>query len=92
MTVQLKDALKTFFEEKNITSKIEDSNIFLNWESIVGSNIAKVTKVQKIQNNILFIKTKNSVWRTELTFQKECFIDKILQKLPKMKIKDIRFI
>ena len=92
MAIQLKDALNNFFENQDIKEKVEDNNIFVIWKDIVGENIAKVTKVDKFKNNILFIKTKNSAWRSELSFQKEDLIDKIIQKLPKMKIKDIRFI
>ena len=92
MAVQLKDALNNFFEKQEIKEKVEDSNVFLIWKDIVGENIAKVTKVDKFKNNILFIKTKNSAWRAELSFQKEAFKEKIFQKLPKMKIKDIRFV
>lgn len=92
MAVQLKDALNNFFEKQDIKEKVEDNNIFVIWKDIVGENIAKVTEVDKFKNNILFIKTKNSAWRSELSFQKEEFKEKIFQKLPKMKIKDIRFV
>ena len=92
MAVQLKDALNNFFEKRDIKEKVEDNNIFVIWKDIVGENIAKVTKVDKFKNNILFIKTKNSAWRSELSFQKEAFKEKIFLKLPKMKIKDIRFV
>ena len=92
MAVQLKDALNNFFEKQDIKEKVEDNNIFVIWNDIVGENIAKVTEVDKFKNNILFIKTNNSAWRSELSFQKEAFKEKIFQKLPKMKIKDIRFV
>jgi len=92
LATKLKDALSSFFETKNIKEKIEDNTIFSVWEEVSGENISKVTEIEKFKNNILFIKTTNSAWRSELSFQKEDLIDKIIQKLPKMKIKDIRFI
>ena len=92
MAIPLKDALKIFFEKQNIKEKIEEHSIHAIWVEIVGENISKVTKIDKIKNNILFIKTKNSTWRTELSFQKEDFKKKLFIKLPKMKIKEIRFI
>ena len=92
MTIQLKDALNSFFENQDLKEKIEDNRIFLIWDEIVGRNISKATQIEKIKNNILFIKTTNSAWRTELSFQKEDLIKKIIQKLPKMKIKDIKFV
>ena len=92
MAIPLKEALNSFFEQQDIKEKIEDSSIHAVWDEIVGENISKVTKIDKIKNNILYIKTKNSAWRSELSFQKEELKTKIFVKLPKMKIKEIRFI
>ena len=92
MAIPLKEALNSFFEQQEIKEKIEDISIHSVWDEIVGEDISKVTKIDKIKNNILYIKTKNSAWRSELSFQKEDLKSKIFVKLPKMKIKEIRFI
>ena len=92
MATQLKDALNNFFEKQDVKEKVDDNTIFSLWNEIVGENISKVTEIEKFKQNILYIKTPNSAWRTELSFQKEDLIRKIIQKLPKMKIKDIRFV
>ena len=92
MAIPLKEALNSFFEQQEIKGKIEDISIHSVWDEIVGEDISKVTKIDKIKNNILYIKTKNSAWRSELSFQKEDLKSKIFVKLPKMKIKEIRFI
>ena len=92
MAVILKEALKSFFKEQEIVEKIEENTIYVLWEEIVGINISKVTKIEKIKNNIIYIKTKNTAWRQELSFQKEELTTKIIEKLPKMKIKEIKFI
>ena len=92
MAILLKEALNSFFEQQDIKEKIEDNLIYAVWDEIVGENISKVTKIDKIKNSILYIKTKNSAWRSELSFQKEDLKSKIFVKLPKMKIKEIRFI
>ena len=92
MALQLKDALNRFFENQEIKEKVENNNIFAIWRDIVGEKIEKVTEIEKFKNNILFVKVENSAWRSELSFQKEDFKNKILQRLPKMKIKDIKFI
>ena len=92
MAIPLKEALSSFFEQQNITEKIIDNSIHDVWVEIVGENISKATKIEKIKNNTLYIKTKNSAWRSELSFQKESLKLKIFEKLPKIKIKEIRFI
>ena len=92
MAIILKDALNSFFKEKEIVEKIDENTIYALWEEIVGMSISKVTKIEKIKNNIIYIKIKNTVWRQELSFQKEALTIKIKEKLPKMKIKEIKFI
>ena len=92
MAIPLKEALNSFFEQQDIKEKIEDNSVHAVWDEIVGENISKVTKIDKIKNNTLYIKTKNSAWRSELSFQKEDLKSKIFVKLPKMEIKEIRFI
>ena len=92
MAIPLKEALNSFFDQQDIKEKIEDNSIHSAWDEIVGENISKVTKIDKIKNNVLYIKTKNSAWRSELSFQKEDLKTKIFEKLPKMIIREIRFI
>jgi predicted nucleic acid-binding Zn ribbon protein len=92
LAIILKDALNSFFKEKEIVEKIDENTIYALWEEIVGMSISKVTKIEKIKNNIIYIKIKNTVWRQELSFQKEALTIKIKEKLPKMKIKEIKFI
>ena len=82
MAIQLKNALNDFFEKHDLKEKVEDNNIFEIWKEVVGKNISKATEVYKFKNNILFIKTKSPAWRSELSFQKEDFKDKIIQKSP----------
>jgi len=92
LAIILKDALNSFFKEQEVIEKIDENTIYSLWEEIVGNNISKVTKIEKIKNNVIYIKTKNTAWRQELSFQKEELITKIIEKLPKMKIKEIKFI
>ena len=92
MAIELKKALDSYFKKNNLKEKIEQHNIHIIWEELAGKKISNITKVEKIKNNILFIKTKNSAWRSELTFQKEKLKKQIIEKSPNIKIKDIRFI
>ena len=54
--------------------------------------LKKVAKAKKFENGILFIRTENSVWRSELNFNKEAMIEKINDYLKKQVIKNIKFI
>ena len=60
-------------------------NLQNQWEKIVGSKIANVTDVIKIQNNTLYIKCKNPTWKNELQFQKNELLKKIQKETKKVK-------
>ena len=71
MAVILKEALKSFFKEQEIVEKIEENTIYVLWEEIVGINISKVTKIEKIKNNIIYIKQKTQHGDKSYLFKKK---------------------
>lgn len=68
-----------------------EARIFVNYDSIVGEKLAKISKPTFIQNNTLFIGVENHIWLHQLHFLKPDLIDKINSKLPRPLVKDIRF-
>ena len=44
------------------------------------------------KKDILYIKTSNSAWRTELSFRKEKIKEELLKRDNNIKIKDIKFL
>ena len=80
--------LKTYGIEK----KVKEYQVIVEWPEIVGKKISKASKAEKVVDEILFIKVKNSAWRTELLFMKNQILKKIDEKVGVGIIKDIRFI
>ena len=44
-----------------------------------------------MKNGKITIKTSNSIWRNELTFQKEDLLQRLKKEEPKLNIKEIDF-
>jgi len=87
----LGNAIDTLFHELGLEKKLKQYDIVDIWPSIVGSQIAEITSVDKIQNNVLVIKVSAAPWRTELTFRRKEILEKVRAAMNSDSIKDIRF-
>ena len=74
---------------KKINNIINIQNV---WMEIVGKTISINTEIIQIKNNILLVKTKNPIWRNELSLQKADLLIKLNKNKNINNIKDIRFI
>ncbi|HTR80437.1 MAG TPA: DUF721 domain-containing protein [Bacteroidota bacterium] len=74
-----------------IEKRIKQYDVVDVWPSIVGSQIAQVTSIDKIENNVLVVKVSAAPWRTELTFRRKEILEKIHTATHSDSIKDIRF-
>ena len=86
------DILLPLLREKGMLSKLEECKATIIWDSVVGKDIARYTRAEKIEDGILYIKVRNAAWRQELTFQKETIKKKLNRSLEKEIVKDIKFI
>ena len=86
---QLKEALLEYlkgtdFKEINNTISIQAA-----WEKTVGKPINKNTEVESFKNGTIKIKVSNSIWRNELSLQKQSLLEKLKKTEPKLNIKEI---
>jgi len=78
-------------ENLNIRNKLNISNIFSQWEKIVGAEIYKKAKHQKIARGILYISVTTSTWANELNLMSGQLIEKINSFIGEEVVKSIRF-
>jgi len=78
-------------ENLNMRNKLNVSNIFNCWEKIVGAEIYKKTKPQKIARGILYISVTTSTWANELSLMSGQLIEKINSFIGEEVVKSIRF-
>lgn len=89
------EALETIINklvaDSEIGKKIKRYNIFNHWPEIVGSEISKKTKPEKLYKGLLYISVANSTWANELSFMSEQLIKKINTYIGEQLVKGIRF-
>ena len=86
------EVLLPLLKKKGMLKQIEELKALLIWDKAVGKKIAGRTKPERIEDGILYIKTRGAAWRQELSFQKEGIIELLNKKLAQEIVKDIRFV
>jgi len=88
----LAHSITRLLRNMGIEEKVKEHQAINEWSQIVGENVSKVTKAQNVVNGILFVKVKNSSWRSELIYMRQEILIKIDKTVGRGIIKDVRFI
>ena len=62
----ISDVLNNLIQDREWQSGIAEGNLFANWESIVGAEIAEHTEPIAILEGVLTIRTSSTAWATQL--------------------------
>ena len=87
----IKDLLSDYLKGSDFKEINDTINTNKTWNKIVGKTISNNTEIVSIKNGKITIKTSNSIWRNELTFQKEDLLKRLKKEEPKLNIKEIDF-
>ena len=87
----LNAALNNFAASVGITRKLREYSVITSWDAIVGEQIARVAKPQRVDNKILFVAVASAPWRAELSMRRNEIIEKINTAVGKKVVLDIRF-
>ncbi|HTX19507.1 MAG TPA: DUF721 domain-containing protein [Bacteroidota bacterium] len=87
----LGSVIDALVQRLGLAKRIRQYDIVDLWPDVVGSQIAQVTSVEKVQNNVLVVKVKAAPWRTELTFRRKEILAKVHEAMNSETITDIRF-
>lgn len=88
----MKDVIKRFMKSSGVGWMINNQEIILLWNSIVGENIAKQTKVRNIRNGVLHIDIESSSLRHELEqFQSKQIIELLKNIRPDLTLVSIKY-
>ncbi|MBI3587427.1 MAG: DUF721 domain-containing protein [Ignavibacteriales bacterium] len=87
----LGEAIEELVQSLGIKKKLHEYEAVLQWEQIVGGQIAKVATATRITKGVLFVKVKTSTWRNELTIRKPEIIKKINGAIGEEIVNDIKF-
>jgi predicted nucleic acid-binding Zn ribbon protein len=87
----LGNVLGTFLKDAKLEERIEAAQVVPEWESLVGKEIAKVTKpVSVTRDGTLFVSVKNNGWMTELSLMEPQLLHALNAKAGHTRIKKIR--
>ena len=77
----VKDLMKSFIKENNLTKGMQKMKIEEVWEELMGTGVVSYTEHVKLQNKTLIIKLTSSVLREELSYGKEKIIKMINEEM-----------
>lgn len=88
-------SLTDIIEKENEFEKLRDTlknyNVVDEFEMIFPE-LSKIAKAVRTDKKTLFLKVENSVWKSELNFQKNLLIEKINNHFKEQIIKSIKFL
>jgi predicted nucleic acid-binding Zn ribbon protein len=84
--------LKKALKRHGIENDIARYRFILHWDEIVGKDVAKRAKPDRVSRGVLFVRVASSVWAQELTFQKDLILKKLNSFFSKDQLlKDVKF-
>jgi predicted nucleic acid-binding Zn ribbon protein len=86
----LKKLLNELIDSKNWGEKLEEQRIPIIWDSVVGEQIAKVSKAVGFKDGVLTILTQSSTWRIELKLREKNLIEGINKELGNELVKQLQ--
>jgi predicted nucleic acid-binding Zn ribbon protein len=82
--------LRSLISDLHIQDKLDQYKIFNHWEEIVGKEIAKNAKPERIKDMTLYLLCRSPIWANELNLLSQSILAKINAFAGKDLIKDIK--
>lgn len=70
----------------------EAVSLFSAWQDIAGINEGSHSRIEEIENGIVYVKVDHPGWMQKLEFKKKKILKTMQNKYPELAIKSIRFI
>jgi len=88
---QLGEALQQLAKDLGIAKPLRQYEVLTSWEEIVGEQISKVTKAERIEDGVLIVRVATAPWRAELTLRRSEILGKIVSRFGTSAVREIRF-
>lgn len=85
------EVLKSENEFSSLRESLKNYNIVSEFENIFPE-LKLIAEAVKVEKQILFLRVENSVWKSELNFNKNLIAEKINKFFKQQVIKTIRFL
>ncbi len=87
----INSVLESVLRSCNLWHGYQQYQLVLSWPEIVGSPLSEVTRAELINNGVMKVLVKDSVWSYHLTMMKPQLINKINRYAGSKMVKDIFF-
>jgi predicted nucleic acid-binding Zn ribbon protein len=87
----INSVLESVLRSCNLWQGYQQYQLVLSWPEIVGSPLSDVTRAEQINNGVMKISVKDSVWSYHLTMMKPQLIDKLNRYAGSKIVKDLYF-
>ena len=87
--LSLGDAIKEMVNTYHLKDKLNQSNIIINWEKIMGKTIAQYTSNIYVKDQKLFLKVDSAPLKNELNYAKSKIIEIVNKEAGYAIIKDV---
>jgi predicted nucleic acid-binding Zn ribbon protein len=83
--------IEGIIKDTDIKKRLNESRIFTDWKEIVGSEISKKTRPERISTGTLYLSVTTSIWANELSLMSDMLIEKINSYVGEEVVRKIRF-
>ena len=85
--------LRSVFKKYGIEHKLHRYTFVQYWPEVVGEELAKRSRPQRIHGETLIVTVKNSAWAQEMSFLKKTILERLKKYLQRgVHISDVRFV
>ena len=85
------NAVSSWLGSQELAQALRPHMAKVQWEAVVGPQVAGVTQVEAVRDGVLFVRVKNSVWANELALLKDDMLRRLNLALGGRVITDIHF-
>jgi predicted nucleic acid-binding Zn ribbon protein len=89
-TRPLAAALRSALSQQGLERGIREQDLFLRWEEIVGTAIARQATPRRLHNGVLWVHVEDAGWRQELSLMRRELAATINAAIGEELVKDIR--
>jgi len=86
----ISNIIEKYIADKKLGPKLNSAKIFNYWTEIVGAEIAKNTKPQRLKYKVLYISTVSPIWAGELSLMSQDIIGAINKYLKENAVNSLR--
>ena len=87
----ISDVLEELINDREWQSGIAEGNLFSNWNSVVGEEVAEHTEPISLLDGVLLVKCSSTAWATQLTMMEQKLLTTIQASAPGALVESLRF-